>query len=118
MLNTCSLFFFFFLFFPHFFLYQPTFFGSSQQPPLTVKFQELQNKIGGLNRTVPKNDKEGRKRLQQEIKKLEDDQKARHENEIKAFEACQKDQGSQVTNEFMIYLNHLRVFIFSFFNYP
>jgi OTU domain-containing protein 6 len=58
--------------------------------------KELQNKIGGLNRTVSKNDKEGRKRLQQEIKKLEDDQKTRHENEIKTFETRQKEQESQV----------------------
>lgn len=45
---------------------------------------------------MSKNDKEGRKKLQLEIKKLEDDLKARHENEIKAFEARQKEQESQV----------------------
>jgi hypothetical protein len=54
--------------------------------------QELQNKIAGMLRTVPKNDKEGRKKLQAEIAQLEAELKHRHSEELQQWERQHQTQ--------------------------
>jgi hypothetical protein len=52
----------------------------------------LQNKIAEMLRSVPKKDKENRKKLQNEIAKLETELKQRHEKELQQWETQHQTQ--------------------------